>query len=61
VGMEKPKGKKQLGRPVSRWEDNNKRVILKKRQEGVVWIQVAWVKVHWRDLVTRERRISCPF
>ena len=37
----KPEGKKPLGRPRSRWEDNNKMGLQKVGCEGMDWIELA--------------------
>jgi hypothetical protein len=40
--MGKPEGKRPLGRTTSRWEDNIK-VALKERLDGVVWTGLIWL------------------
>jgi hypothetical protein len=38
----KPEGKRPLGRPRHRWEDNIKMDL---RQDGVVWTGLIWLKI----------------
>jgi hypothetical protein len=51
VLVEKPEGKRLLGRPRNRWEDN----IMMNHQEvgceGMDWIDLAWNMDRWRALV----------
>jgi hypothetical protein len=49
VGM--PEGKKPLGRPRRRWEDNIKLDLREIRIDVVNWIQLAQNKVQWRACV----------
>jgi hypothetical protein len=44
----KPEGKRSLGRPRHRWEDNIKMVCRKIGSEGVDWFHVAQDKDRWR-------------
>jgi len=39
--MEKPEGKRPLGRPRSRWEDNTKMNF----QEVVAWTRSIWLRI----------------
>jgi len=39
--MEKPEGKRPLGRCRYKWEDNIKMDINKMEQEGVGWVHIA--------------------
>jgi hypothetical protein len=45
VFMGKPEGKRPLGRPRCRWEDNIK---MDRRQDGVDWIHLAQDGDQWR-------------
>jgi hypothetical protein len=47
----KPEGKKPLGRPRRRWEDNNKNECLRSRMESMDWIDLAQVRERWRAFV----------
>jgi hypothetical protein len=46
-----PEGKRPLGRPRSRWEDNIKAELQKVRCGGVDWIELAQDRDRWRALV----------
>jgi hypothetical protein len=46
----RPKGKRPLGRPKHRWEDNIKMDLRGIRINGMTWIQLAQDRVQWRDL-----------
>jgi hypothetical protein len=46
VGWE-PKGKRPLGRPRHRWEDNIKMDLREIRIDGVNWVLLAQNKVQW--------------
>jgi len=55
-----PEGKKQLGGPRRRWEDNIK-MYLQKVGCGVMdWIEVAQNRDRWRALVTALMKIWFP-
>jgi hypothetical protein len=43
VLMGKPEGKRQLGRPRRRWEDNIKMDL--KLQDEVVWTGLIWLRI----------------
>jgi hypothetical protein len=47
----RPKGKRPLGRPRRRWEDNIKLDLREIRIDGVNWIQLAQDRVQWRAFV----------
>ena len=56
--MEKHEGKKQLGRPRCRWEDNIKMDLKELECVGMNWIDLAQVRDRWRarfDLVINLR------
>jgi hypothetical protein len=40
--VEKPEGKRALGRPTRRWVENIKMVL---RQDGMVWIAFNWLRM----------------
>jgi hypothetical protein len=44
----KPKGKRPLGRPRRRWEDNIKIYLREIGFDGANWIRVAQDRVQWR-------------
>jgi hypothetical protein len=48
----RPEGKRPLGRPRRRWEDNIKMDLREKRIDGTNWIQLAQDRVQWRTFVS---------
>ena len=51
VLVEKPEGKRPLGRPRRRWEDNIKMDLQEVVCEGMDWIELALDRDRWRALV----------
>jgi hypothetical protein len=51
VLIEKPKGKRPLGRPRRRWEDGIRMDLREIGWESVDWIQLAQDRDRWRVLV----------
>jgi hypothetical protein len=49
--VEKPEGKRPLGRPRSRWEDNIRLDLREIEWGGMDWINLAQDRDHWRTLV----------
>jgi hypothetical protein len=47
----KPEGKRPLGRPRRRWEDNIRMDLKKKERESVNWIHLAQDSDQWWALV----------
>jgi hypothetical protein len=47
----RPEGKRQLGRPKRRWEDNIKMDLWEIGIDGANWIQLAQDRVQWRAFV----------
>jgi hypothetical protein len=47
----RPEGKRPLGRPRHRWEDNIKMDLREIRINGANWIQLARNSVQWRACV----------
>jgi hypothetical protein len=54
----KPKGKKPLGRPRCRWEDNIRMDLRELGWDGMDWIDLAQDGDHWRALVNMEMDLS---
>ena len=52
----KPEGKRPLGRPRRRWEDNIQEVGC----EGMEWIELVQDTERWRALVTAVMNIRVP-
>jgi hypothetical protein len=50
----RPEGKRPLGRPRSRWEDNIKMDLREIRIDGANWIRLAQDRVQWRAFVDRQ-------
>jgi hypothetical protein len=56
VMVGKPEGKRPLGRPRRRWENNIKMDL----QEAVDWLEVAQDRDRWRALVGTVRNFRVP-
>jgi hypothetical protein len=58
--MRKPEGKRPLGRPRHRWEDNIKMDLQEVGCGGVDWIELAQDMDSWRALVDSVRNLRVP-
>jgi hypothetical protein len=56
----KPDGKRPLGRPRRRWEDNIKMDLYELGCGGMDWIELAQDRDKWRELVNRVMNIRVP-
>ena len=56
----KLEGKRPLGRPRCRWEDNIKMDLLEVVCGGVDWIELAQDKDRWRALVNAVMNLRVP-
>ena len=56
----KPKGKRPLGRPRPRWEDNIKVDLQEVGSRGVEWIELAEDWDRWRALVNVVMNLWVP-
>jgi hypothetical protein len=56
----KPDGKRLLGRPGCRWEDNIKLDIRKRGWEGVDWIHLEQDRGRWWALVDTVMNLQVP-
>jgi hypothetical protein len=56
----KPEGKRPLGRPKYRWEDNIKVVLQEVCLGGMVWIDLAQDRDRWRALANAVMKIRAP-
>ena len=56
----KPEGRRPLGRPRSRWEDNIKMNIQEVGCGGMDWIELAQGRDRWRALVNAVMNLLVP-
>jgi len=56
----KPEGKRPLGTPRSRWEDNIKMDLEEVRCGSMDWIELAQERDRWRILVNAVKNIWVP-
>jgi hypothetical protein len=56
----KPEGKRPLGRPRRRWEDNIKMDLREIGIDGANCIQLAQDRVKWRAFVNTEMNLRVP-
>jgi len=56
----KPEGKKPLGRPRRRWEDNIKMDLQEVGCGGMDWIELAQYRDRWRALVNVVMKLRVP-
>jgi hypothetical protein len=57
--VERPKGRRPLGRPGRRWEDNIK-IDLQGVGWGMNWIELAQDRDRWRALVNAVMNLQVP-
>ena len=60
VQVGKPEGKRPLGRPRRRWEDNIKMNLQEVGCEGMDWIELAQDRDGWRVLVNSVMNLRVP-
>jgi hypothetical protein len=58
VLVEKPKGKRPMGRPRRRWDDNIKMILQEVGFEGMDWIELAQNRDSWRAFVKAVMNIQ---
>ena len=59
--MEKPDGKRPLGRPRRRWEDNIKMDLQEVGCRGMDWIELAQARGRWRVHVNALMNLRVPY
>jgi hypothetical protein len=60
VLVRRSEGKRLLGRPRRRWEDNIKMNLREKGIDGANWIQLAQDRVQWRACVNTVMNLRVP-
>jgi hypothetical protein len=56
----RPEGKRPVGKPSRRWEDNVKLDLSDIEIDGANWIQLAQHRVQWRDFVNTVMNLRLP-
>jgi hypothetical protein len=56
----RPEGKRPLGGPRRRWEDNIKLVLREVGIDGANWIRLAQYRVQWRAFVNTVMNLRVP-
>jgi hypothetical protein len=56
----KPEGKRALGRPIRRWEDNIKTDVLEVGGGCGDWMELAQDRDRWRALVSTVKNLRVP-
>jgi hypothetical protein len=56
----RPEGKRPLGRPRRRWEDNIKIDLREIGIDGANWIRLAQNRVQWRAFVNSVKNLRVP-
>jgi hypothetical protein len=56
----RPEGKRPLGRPMRRWEDNIKMDLREIGIDGANWIRLAQDRVQWRAFVKTVMKLRVP-
>jgi hypothetical protein len=56
----RPEGKRLLGRPRRRWEDNIKMELREIGIDWVNWIRLAKDRVHWQTCVNTVMNLRVP-
>ena len=56
----KPEGRRPLGRPRSKWEDNIKMDLQEVDWGGMAWIDMAQNRIEWRPFVKAVMILRVP-
>jgi hypothetical protein len=57
----RPEGKRPLGKPRRRWEDNIKIDLREIGIDGANWIRLAQDRVQWRAFVNKVMKLRVPY
>jgi hypothetical protein len=60
VLVARPEGKRPLGRPRRRWEDNIKMDLGEIGIDGTNWIQLAEDRIQWQAFVNTVMKLRVP-
>jgi hypothetical protein len=60
VSVERPEGKRPVGRPTRRWEDNIKINLRETGIDWANWIRLAQDRVQWRAFVNTVMNLRVP-
>jgi len=60
ISMGKPEGKRLLGRPRRRWEDNINMDLQEVGPVGIDWMELAQDRDRWRALVNAVMNLRVP-
>jgi hypothetical protein len=60
VFVGKPEGKRPLGRPRHRWEDNIKMDLQEVGRGGGDWMELAQDRDRWQALVSTVKKLRVP-
>jgi hypothetical protein len=60
IWVGKPEGKRPLGRPRRRWEDNIRMDLRERGWGGMDWIDLAQDRDQWRALVNTVMNLRVP-
>jgi hypothetical protein len=55
-----PEGRRPLGRPRHRWEDNMKMDLQEVGWGGMDWIDMAWDRDRWRAVMSAVMNLQVP-
>jgi hypothetical protein len=58
--VEKPEGKRPMGRPRCRWDDNIRMDLQEVGCRGMDWIGLAQVRDRWRAIVNAVMNLRVP-
>jgi hypothetical protein len=60
ISVERPEGKRPLGRPKQRWENNVKLDLREIGIDGANWIWLAQDRVQWRAFMNTVMNLQVP-